>query len=298
MSGECGQEVKGHAMRLVFGLVLVIGVGLASFAVYMAKDYVGAYQAELARERAAREQIVPTVELVVANRQIRYGEPIAAEDLRVVRWPETAIPEGSFVGMDAFIGNDPSRPRIALRAMEKDEAILAAKVTEPGEDAGVASRLTKGMRAFAIRVDVATGVSGFLRPGDHVDVYWSGRLPSTSASDGEQAVTQLIESRVRLIAIDQTADEDRQSPTIARTVTVEATPQQVAALAQAQNTGSLSLSLVGAEDDTVSDEVAINQNVLLGIQAERVAEIVQQKVCTIRTRRGSESIETPIPCTN
>jgi len=285
-------------MRLVFGFVLVIGVGLASFAVYMAKDYIGAYQAELDAERASREQIVPTVDVVVANRAIRYGEQIVAEDIRAVRWPESAVPEGAFVGVEAFLGVDSSRPRTALRSMEKDEALLLVKVTEPGQDAGVSSRLTKGMRAFAIRVDVATGVSGFLRPGDHVDVYWSGQLPSVGNRSGEQEVTQLIESRVRLIAIDQTADEDRSSPTIARTVTVEATPVQVAGLAQAQNTGRLSLSLVGAEDDTVAEAVVVNQNDLLGIQAEMIAEVETAKVCTIRTRRGSETIETPIPCTN
>ena len=285
-------------MRLVFGLVLVIGISLASFAVYMAKDYIGAYQAELAAERAAREQIVPTVDVVVVNRPLRYGEQIKPDDVRAVRWPETAIPEGAFVGLEAFLGADPTKLRTSLRAMEKDEAIMAVKVTEPGQDAGVSSRLTKGMRAFAIRVDVATGVSGFLRPGDHVDVYWSGTLPSATDRDGEREVTQLIESRVRLIAIDQTADEDRQSPTIARTVTVEVSPTQVAALAQAQNTGRLSLSLVGAEDDTVANDVMINQNGLLGIQAQQIAEIERDRVCTIRTRRGSETIETPIPCTN
>ncbi len=285
-------------MRLVFGLVLVIGVGLASFAVYMAKDYIGAYQAQLDAERAARGEIVPTVDVVVANRPLRYGEQITAEDVRTVRWPETAIPEGAFVGIDAFLGVDPTRLRTAVRAMEKDEALLLVKVTEPGQEAGVSSRLSKGMRAFAIRVDVASGVSGFLRPGDHVDVYWSGTLPGAGERQGEREVTQLIESRVRLIAVDQIADADRQSPTIARTVTVEASPTQVAALAQAQNTGRLSLSLVGAEDDSVSEDVVINQNVLLGIQREVIADVEREQVCTVRTRRGGETIEVPIPCTN
>lgn len=286
-------------MRMVFGLVLVVGVGLASFAVYMAKDYIGEYQAELARERSAREQIVPTVEVVVVNRKLGYGELITAEDVRAVRWPETAVPEGAFVGLDAVFPGGDRDLRTAIRMMEKDEALLTVKVTEPGEDAGVSSRLSKGMRAFAIRVDVASGVSGFLRPGDRVDVYWSGTLPSSAFDEGEQEVTKLIQSGVRLIAIDQTADSDRQSPTIARTVTVEASPIQVAALAQAQNTGRLSLSLLGTQDDTVADaEVQINQNRLLGITAQQVVEAQQEQVCTIRTRRGSEIIETPIPCTN
>ncbi len=283
-------------MRLVFGLVLVIGVGLASFAVYMAKDYIGAYQAELANERAARESMVPTVEVVVVNKTLRYGELITEEDVRTVRWPEDAVPEGTFASLEGVFPHGSEKLRKALRALEKDEALMLVKVTEPGQDAGVSSRLTKGMRAFAIRVDVATGVSGFLRPGDRVDVYWSGSVDSDDRRN--QEVTQLIESGVKLIAIDQIADQDDNAPTIARTVTVEATPIQVAALAQAQNTGRLSLSLLGADDVAFVDEVVINQNDLLGIETEQVVEVQQQKVCTIRTRRGSEIIETPIPCTN
>ena len=281
-------------MRLVFGLVLVVGLGLASFAVYMAKDYIGAYQAELARERAAREQMVPTVEVVVVNRALQYGEIIATEDVRTVRWPENAVPEGTFATLEAVFPFGEEKLRRSVRAIEKDEALMLVKVTEPGQDAGVSSRLSKGMRAFAIRVDVATGVSGFLRPGDRVDIYWSGTVQS-AGRDGEE-VTQLIESGVKLVAIDQTADGDRSSPTIARTVTVEASPLQVAALAQAQNTGNLSLSLLGTEGVAVEEDVAINQSRLLGIQATEVVQVEEKRVCTIRTRRGAEIIETPIPC--
>jgi len=282
-------------MRLVFGLVLIIGVGLASFAVYMAKDYIGAYQAELAKERAAREQMVATVEVVVVNRPLRYGEPIAMEDVRVVRWPEDAVPEGTFAATDIVFPFGEEKLRKAVRAIEKDEALMISKVTEPGQDAGVSSRLTKGMRAFAIRVDVSSGVSGFLRPGDRVDVYWSGQIES---GDTREEVTQLIESGVRLIAIDQTADEDESAPSIARTVTVEATPHQVASLAQAQNTGSLSLSLLGAEDEAFNEDVAVNQNDLLGLEEREIVQVQQEEVCTIKTRRGGEIIQTPIPCTN
>ncbi len=285
-------------MRLVFGLVLVVGVGLASFAVYMAKDYIGAYQAELARERAAREQMVATVDVVVVNRPLRYGETIGAEDVRVVRWPENAIPEGTFASLEAVFPYGEEKPRKAVRAVEKDEALMTVKVTEPGEDAGVSSRLGKGMRAFAVRVDVASGVSGFLRPGDRVDVYWTGSVRIPGTDGGSQELTQLIQSGIRLIAIDQIADQDETAPTVARTVTVEATPQQVAALAQAQSTGRLSLSLLGAEEDGTSAEVAINQSDLLGIQATEIVEVQKEQVCTIRTRRGGEIIETPIPCTN
>ncbi len=251
-------------MRAVFGLVLVVGIALAGGAVMMAKNYIDAYQSELAKERAAREAIVPTVEVYIAERPLRYGEQLDKESVKAVRWPEDAVPEGTFTEEAALFPEDESDNRYVLRAMEKGEAIMEVKVTEPGEDAGITSRLAKGMRAFAIRVDVASGVSGFLRPGDRVDVYWTGSLRGTvEGASGE--VIKLIERGVQLIAVDQTAAGDLNGAVIARTVTVAASPQQVGALAQAQTTGRLSLALVGAQDDTVAAVVEMDQRSLLGI---------------------------------
>ncbi len=291
-------------MRSVFGLVLIVGLGLAGFAVYMTKNYITAHQNELARAQQVREQIVPTVDVYVAERPLRYGEPLSIEDVRQVKWPESAIPEGSFIDAETLFPNENNRPRVVLRAMEKDEAIMAIKVTEPGEDAGITSRLERGMRAFAIKVDVSSGVSGFLRPGDRVDVYWTGRIQSNTGNGNNYSVettdvTKLIEAGVKLMAVDQSANGDTSQATIARTVTVAARPHQVAALAQAQSTGRLSLSLVGAEDDTVADAVEVDQRSLLGLASAPVAvEQKQKEICKIRTRRGAELVEIEIPCTN
>jgi len=284
-------------MRAVFGLVLIVGVALAGGAVMMAKKYITAYQTELAHERAQREAVVPTIDVMVSTRALRYGETLSPEDVRVVRWPVDAIPEGSFTDMKVLFPPELTVTRYVLRAMEKDEAIMALKVTEPGEDAGITSRLERGMRAFAIKVDVASGVSGFLRPGDRVDVYWTGSQRGTGEGRGD--VTRLIQAGIKLIAIDQSASDDINSTTIARTVTVSASPQQVAALAQAQSTGRLSLSLVGADDDTVVSAIEVDQRALLGLgDIEAPIEQEKERVCTIRTRRGAEVVEIPIPCTN
>ncbi len=285
-------------MRAVFGLVLMVGIALAGGAVMIAKKYISEYQTELASERAARDAIVPTVAVFVANRPLRYGEALAEDAVRVVKWPENAIPDGAFIKAEELFPANTDDKRYVLRAMEKDEAILAVKVTEPGKDAGITSRLERGMRAFAIRVDVSSGVSGFLRPGDRVDVYWTGNTgDAMEGSRGE--VTRLIEAGVQLIAVDQKAGGDLEGAVIARTVTVSATPQQVAALAQAQTTGRLSLALVGAEDDTIAAAIEVDQRKLLGLgEVEQAPEKVEKKVCTIRTRRGAEVFDIPIPCNN
>lgn len=285
-------------MRLVFGLVLIVGLGLAGIAVYMANTYIGAYETALQEERAKTADAVPVKEIYVATRAIAYGETIAAEDVRLTAWPLDVLPEGYFDAERPFAAEGEAR-RVALRQIEKNEALMTLKVSEPGGDAGLTSRLSRGQRAFALRVDVATGVSGFLRPGDRVDVYWTGSVRSSDPGMPQGDVTRLIQTGIELIAIDQMANYDSTDTTIARTVTVAATPQQIAALAQAQSTGRLSLSLMSATDDTIAEVVEVDQRALLGIVERQEAPKPQQpEVCTIRTRRGSEVHDLPIPCTN
>ncbi|MCB1362150.1 MAG: Flp pilus assembly protein CpaB [Rhodobacteraceae bacterium] len=273
-------------MRVIFGLVLIIGIGLAGFAVYMAKDRFTQYQAALA---STQDEIVPTTTVYVVTRQMRYGEPLRPQDVTAIEWPEAYVPFGAFTSAEDLFPPDSDELRMVLRVMERNEPVLISKVTAPGEDAGVASRLERGMRAFALRVDVASGVSGFLRPGDRVDVYWTGTARGES-------VTRLIQASLQIIAIDQIADEDRNNPTIARTITVEAPPDRIAALAQAQASGRLTLALVGVQDETESDMIEISQDDLLG-----VVEVQQEsgpRICTVRNRRGAEVIVTQVPCTN
>ncbi len=286
-------------MRVIFALVLMVGLGLAGVAVYMAQNYIEGFQSALEKERATRKPEIDTVKVFVTTRTLAYGEQLSKEDVKLVLFPKSAIPEGAFHTPEELFPANEDRPRLVLRAMEAKEALLAVKVTRPGEEAGLTTRLARGMRAFAIKVDVASGVSGFLRPGDRVDVYWTGRVKGSGADRGSDDVTKLIEAGVSLVAIDQTASQDVEEGQVARTVTVAATPQQVAALALAQSTGSLSLSLVGATDDSVASAVEVDQRSLLGMERQEVAlEVEEEKECTIRTRKGAEVMLIPIPCTN
>ncbi|AXX97063.1 Flp pilus assembly protein CpaB [Profundibacter amoris] len=292
-------------MRMVFGLVLILGLGLAGFAVYMTKGYFSDYQAEKQRLEAIANSMVETVNVFVVKNKVTYGSKLTKDDVRLQQWPVDSLPDGVFTfpaaetedgkpGEDLF-PKDSDKLRAVLRTMEAGEPVLAIKVTAPGKDAGITSRLSPGMRAFAIKVDASSGVSGFLRPGDNVDVYWTGRPPNRNAGGN---ITKLIESGVALIAIDQSANDDIGDANIARTVTVEATPQQVASLAQAQSTGRLSLSLVGVGDATVIDSsIEVDQTTLLDIEdAPVVEEAKEPEKCYRVVRRGTERIEVEYTC--
>jgi pilus assembly protein CpaB len=292
-------------MRAVFGLVMIVGMGLAGFAVYMVNGFVSETQSErdLLLQRAA--EVVPTVAVYAVTRQMEYGETLTADDVVLIQYAEPHLPEGVFHTEEALFPEGDEELRVVTRPMEINEPVLAIKVTEPGDVAGITSLLSPGMRAFTINVDVQSGVSGFLRPGDHVDVYWSGNL-RTAGGDNEN-ITQLILPSVELIAIDQTSDSNRSDAAIARTVTVQVSPSNVAALTQASSTGKLSLALVGAGDTTTVSSIAIDQKTLLGVVEEVVVEevaeavVVEQPKCFVM-QRNADGVRVPtdieIACTN
>jgi pilus assembly protein CpaB len=279
-------------MRGMFGLVLVAGVALAGSAVYLAKGYIGQTQSQLEQERQLRERIGPIVQVYVVKKTKNYGDELKAEDVELVYWPKNSLPAGVFTDEKVLFPVGVKENRFVLRQMDKFEPILTSKVTDPGQTAGLTGQIAKGMRAFAIKVDVASGVSGFVQPGDRVDVYWTGAVDGTG---GE--LTRLIESSTRIIAVDQQADA-MAGAMVARTVTVAATPEQVARLAQAQATGRLALSLVGSGDESITETIEVNSSALLNLQKPEVVQVEAERVCTIIQRNGSERIEIPIPCTN
>jgi len=278
-------------MRAMFGLVLVAGVGLAGAAVYMAKGYISKTETGLQKELAIKAQTGGLVEVYVVKKSVDYGDPLTKDDVQRSYLPKNTLPEATFGDIALLFPEDNSEPRYVLRPMEKFEPILAIKVTEPGEQAGLTGALEKGMRAFAIKVEAAD----FLQPGDRVDIYWTG---ATESSTGE--ITRLIESTMKIIAVDRNGKSQSSDGSIQnRTMTVAATPEQVARLAQAQATGRLVMSLVGVGDDTETGKIEVDTGSMLGItEAAAPVAVEAEKVCTIRTRKGADVVEIPIPCTN
>jgi pilus assembly protein CpaB len=281
-------------VRAVFSLVLVIGLALAGFAVYMTQKYFSQSQAELNHERDLRARTGPLVQVYVANKVKKYGQILTKDDVQLVYWQQSALPDHVFQSEEDLFPNAQNQPRFVSRQIEKFEPILAENVTAPGKPAGLTSLLEKGETAFAVKVDVASGVAGFVQVGDRVDVYWTG---SVTGVDGD--ITRLIENGVRVVGVDQQADNSAANTSVARTVTLAAAREDVARLTQAQATGRLNLALVGSNDTSISGKIEVDSNQLLGITPEQAAAVPEApKVCTIKMRKGADVVEVPIPCTN
>jgi len=276
-------------MRLVFMLVMITGLGLAGFAVFKVMQQFQVYQAEILRLERSIIAPIETVTVIVATTEMRFGASLTRENVVEVIWPKATAPANAFTDMAVLFGPEGSQPRSVTRVMEPGEPILVSKVTNIGQPADLRSLLAEGMRAFTIPIDAVSGVGGFLQPGDRVDVYWSG-----TGSNGE-TVTRLIEEEVILIAIDQTADQDVNRPQLARTATLQVSPNLVAKMVQAQNTGRLTLSLRGIDDSTTVGTFQVGQGEVVGERAPAPAEEI---ICTRTIRRGIDVVEEVIPCTD
>ena len=284
-------------MRAVFALVLLVGMGLAGMAVYMIQGYMSDLEGALRQEQAFNAKAGKLVEVYVFAKPKKYGEALAEEDVQVIYWPEQALPETIFRDKAVLFPENADGPRYIMRSTEAFEPVLASRVTEPGELASLTSKLEKGKRAFAIRVGVDSGIANFVKPDDYIDILWTGGVAGV-----EGGMTRQIESAVLVIAVDSAINEGQAaSGTVAQTVTVAATPEQVARLAQAQSTGRLTLSLARDATETLDGTVETDTNSMLGIVPEEIVpEVVvqEEKKCYTKQRSGGVLVDTniEIPC--
>jgi pilus assembly protein CpaB len=200
---------------------------------------------------------VPSGAVVIAAEQLRFGQTISADKLKVISWPSDSVPQGAFASVEEMIGKV---ERKAIKTIEAGEPVLAMKITGENSHAGLAGVISDGMRAVTIPVDLVNGVGGFVLPGDRVDIV----LTKKSRQNGEQSADIIMEN-VKVLSIDQDAERAVEGAKVAKSVTLETDTSGAQRLALANSVGRLSLLLRGAGDDDtvnarmVSDSELIDQ---------------------------------------
>ncbi|RUW63698.1 Flp pilus assembly protein CpaB [Mesorhizobium sp. M7A.F.Ca.US.008.03.1.1] len=195
----------------------------------------------LAGQRSAMAQtgVVQGSTVVVAAMPLKFGDALSADKLREVAWPAGAVPAGAFKSTKDLLAGDGTKQ--ALQAIGVNEPILATKITGPGQRATLSAVLGEGMKAVSIRVNDVLGVAGFVFPGDRVDILLTRTARGDDGTD-KSFVDVLLQS-MKVLAIDQVADESKDSPTVVKSVTLEASTRDAQKLTLAAGAGQLSLAL-------------------------------------------------------
>jgi pilus assembly protein CpaB len=256
---------------VMIGFAAVFGL----LAVFLAQGWLNSQAEMRARNLDARKKPLATQTLVVAAKPLRYGAELAASSLREIPWPDAPLPEGAFAKIDDLLKDG---KRIVLTAIEPNEAVLAVKVTGPGQRATLSSLVGPGMKAVTIRVNDVDGVGGHVLPGDRVDIALTRQL------DKENGSTQVVLQDVRVLAIDQVADERIANAAVAKSVTLEVDTVGAQKLGLASSIGALSLMLRKA------GETASEKSMRVTIQdlfQELIPDRGRGKSVTITVNRGS-----------
>lgn len=240
-------------MRLGSRAKLTIGIGVAAA---LGFAYLGAR--ELARPaapsapvaRAPQARLAPAQTLLAATtREIKTGETITADMVRSAPGDPASHPMAA-TPVEA-IG------KVATRDIPANTLIARTYV---GQEASLAIRVPRGMRAVSIDTTAEIAVAGLLRPGDRVDVQvvYPGADAITGARGMGRSHAQALLQMVPVLAVGDMVVGARQGAdtaqgaapaATARTVTLALSPEQVSTLSLAKSTGALTLSLRNPSDD-------------------------------------------------
>ena len=223
------------AARLV---VLTIAIGAGGIAAILAGRSEKVVEVKLAPQ-------VATVDILVAKSDIPLGEKITPANVQWQPWPANAG-SGNFVRRtDRPQAIEQLSDNIARYPFVAGEPIREAKLVDAKGSGFMAAILPPGMRAISTQISPETSAGGFILPNDHVDVILTRRARDVANAPANGSHnSETILRNVRVLAIDQNVQEkDGQKVVVGKTATLELTPLQAEALAQAQQDGTLALAL-------------------------------------------------------
>jgi pilus assembly protein CpaB len=242
--------------RLKIALVVAVFFGLiAAYGIYNF----------LRQQRQAAESLKTETQIVVvAAKDIPAGTPINDEMVKkglvkTIKWPKESVPTGSYSSPDQIVGKT---NRVKILA---NEAILESRLA--GEGAGLTARLEPGKRALAVKVDEIIGVSGFIVPDDRVDVIVTTTPPGSN--NQEDKVSKIVLQNKRVLSVAQNVEQKEGKPQLARSITLEVSPEESEKLSLASQEGNVVLALRGTGDDSEAKTAGSNKYDLLSVAAAR-----------------------------
>lgn len=257
--------------RLKIALVVAVFFGL--IAAYGIFNF-------LRQQRQAAEALrTQTQDVVIAAKDIPAGSTISEAMLkdgtvRAIKWPKASVPAGGFATPTQVVGKV---NRVKIMA---NEPILESRLA--GEGAGLTVRLEAGKRAMAVRVDEIIGVSGFIVPDDRVDVIVTTTPPGVNDNNKDARLSKIVLQNKRVLSVAQSTEQKDGKPQVARSITLEVSPEEAEKLSLAYQEGPIVLALRGLGDETEPKTIGSNKNDLLALGTRkasgpaRVRSVAQQ----------------------
>lgn len=214
---------------------LVIAVFFAGVASYAAMHWM-----KSRGEVPLKVAEIETVSAVVAAAPIPAGTVLEASMLKSISFLPASLPDDCYPESEQVIGRVTIHP-IGLQEVLTEGRLAPKEVTS----GGVCALITPGKRAMAVKGNKVLGLSGFVRPGDQLDV-----LVSMKPTGRKKPVTKVVLENLKVLATgsELVPGENGTKPSPVDVYTLEVTPQESERLALASTQGELHFALRHASD--------------------------------------------------
>ncbi len=217
-------------------LLLFLSLAIGAGGVYLARNFI---EQQISYYRAQLEKSEPMVSVVVPVRNMRSGEVVQAQDLALREIPAAFAHEGA-------VRNENYEIAVGQRLsfdIAQGRPLLWAHL-ESGLSPTFSGVLTEGKRALTVPVDEINSISGFLRPGDNIDLSVSYR----------QTVFPVVQN-LHVLATGSRTTRDKTGRAIGRyqTITVEVDPETAKKITLARTIGQITASLRNPKDTAPTD---------------------------------------------
>ena len=153
-----------------------------------------------ANEKSAREQAMheTRVNVVVAKQDIPQRTMVKESMLQVIEVPPDVLPAGAITDMVSVIDRPTSVP------IQQGDILTDKKVLVDPRMAGFTGLIPENCRAMTVPITDVTGIAGFAKPGDYVDVM--------VITKGNGKVTgEILLQNIMLLAINKTGGDGAQA---------------------------------------------------------------------------------------
>jgi pilus assembly protein CpaB len=231
----------------------VLGVAIALGLLAALAGYAGLRAAAAQVAHQSSKHYVP---VVVTATDLTFGTKLDRAQLRIARYPKESVPAGAFSDIDS-VADQTTKIFLAAR-----EPITATKLSSRG--GGLSMLVRPNMRAASLEVNQVSGVSGFVLPGDRVDILATIE-PNNTRSD---AVTRTVLQNIEVLASGQKTEQRDNKPITVQSVTILVDPDGAETLALAMHEGKIHLVLRNPEDQELVKVASLSTQEMLGHRTE------------------------------
>ncbi|MES0034484.1 Flp pilus assembly protein CpaB [Mesorhizobium sp. M0046] len=232
------------ASRLI---ILSVAIAAAGGAGYVAKNMVVAPPPPVV-DSGPQAPTIALQDVLVLSGDVPMGSPLE-NNISWESWPSAGINANFITRAAEPEALDKLKGAVARVALYAGEPLRRSKLIGEGQSF-MSSILPSGMRAVATSISADTSAGGFILPNDFVDVIMTRRADAANGG-GPGFTTETILKNIRVLAIDQTIQEDEEGKKtrVGQTATLELTPQQSEIITVAQQMADrLTLALRSIKD--------------------------------------------------